>query len=461
VNYEFRRRKKNFLNPRLTFEYVISRSGNDEKSQRSLALFETWISPCGRNDRTGRDNRKSENRYQHMKKTRYTVPGFKASSATAGLGKVKKPDMMMIFSEKEATAAGVFTMNTVKAAPVLLNMERIKKGKARAIIANAGNANACTGDKGLENARFTAELAASELGIRPEEVLVASTGVIGAQLDMDKVTRAIPHLVKGLSSDGIVAAAEAIMTTDSFSKISRFEGKVQKSPYRILGIAKGAGMIMPNMATMLCFILSDISIRPSQLKMALLSSVEKTFNRITVDGDTSTNDMVLILANGMADNSHLKAKDYEEFSSGLRHVMAELSSMIVRDGEGATKLVYIKVKGAATGMDAIAAARAVSNSSLVKTAFYGQDPNWGRIMAALGRSQIRLKEGRVAIWVDDIKIVEMGLSVGPEQEKRAAERMKNREFLITIDLGLGEYEDQIATCDLTHDYISINADYRT
>jgi glutamate N-acetyltransferase/amino-acid N-acetyltransferase len=171
--------------------------------------------------------------------------------------------------------------------------------------------------------------------------------------------------------------------------------------------------------------------------------------------------MVLILANGMADNSHLKAKDYEEFSSGLRHVMAELSSMIVRDGEGATKLVYVKVKGAATGMDAITAARAVSNSSLVKTAFYGQDPNWGRVMAALGRSQIRLKEGKVAIWIDGIKIVERGLSVGAEQENKAAERMKNREFSVTIDLGLGEYEDQITTCDLTHDYISINADYRT
>ena len=396
-----------------------------------------------------------------MKKTRYVVPGFRASSAAAGLKKVKVPDMILIFSEGEATAAGVFTTNRVKAAPVLLNIERIKNCLARAIIGNAGNANACTGEKGLKNARLTAELAARELGISPEEVLVASTGVIGAQLDMDKVTRAIPALVKGLSSDGIVAAAEAIMTTDSFSKISMFEGKAQEIPYRILGIAKGAGMIMPSMATMLCFILSDISIRPSQLQKALLSSVEKTFNRITVDGDTSTNDMVLILANGKAVNNPLKAKNYEEFNSGLRQVMAELSSMIVKDGEGATKLVCIKVRGAATGNDAITAARAVSNSSLVKTAFYGQDPNWGRIMAALGRSQIRFKEGEVAIWIDDIKIVERGLGVGAEQEKRAAERMKNREFSITIDLGLGENEDQITTCDLTHDYISINADYRT
>jgi glutamate N-acetyltransferase/amino-acid N-acetyltransferase len=396
-----------------------------------------------------------------MNKTEYTIKGFKASSVAAGLKKVKGPDMILIFSEKEATVAGVYTTNRVKAAPVLLNMERIKKGRARAIIANAGTANACTGDKGLENARLTAELAARELGISPEEVLVASTGVIGAQLDMDKVARAIPNLVKGLSSDGIISAAEAIMTTDSFLKISRFEGKMQGIPYRILGIAKGAGMIMPNMATMLCFILSDISIRPSPLQRALLSSVEKTFNRIIVDGDTSTNDTVLILANGMAGNSPLRTKDYEELNSGLRQVMGELSSMIVKDGEGATKLVYIKVKGAATGKEAITAARAVSNSSLVKTAFYGQDPNWGRIMAALGRSRISFKEGEVAIWIDDIKIVERGLCVGAEQEKRAAERMKNREFSVTIDIGLGEHEDQVITCDLTHDYISINAEYRT
>jgi glutamate N-acetyltransferase/amino-acid N-acetyltransferase len=396
-----------------------------------------------------------------MNKTEYSVPGFRASSVIAGLRKVKTPDMVLIFSDKQATAAGVFTTNKVKAAPVLLNMERIKRGKARAIIANAGNANACTGDKGLENARLTAELAAKALRIRPEEILVASTGVIGAQLDMDKVGRAIPSLAKGLSSDGIVAAAEAIMTTDSFSKISSFNGKAQDIPYRIIGIAKGAGMIMPNMATMLCFIVSDISIRPSELKNALSSSVEKTFNRITVDGDTSTNDTVLILANGMAGNGVLKAEDYKVFNNGLLQVMDELSSMIIKDGEGATKLVYVKVKGAATEKDAITAARAVSNSSLVKTAFYGQDPNWGRIMAALGRAGIRFKEEEVDIWIDDIKIVNGGLGFGAKQEKKAAEKMKNREFSLTIDLGLGNHEDQVITCDLTHEYISINADYRT
>jgi len=396
-----------------------------------------------------------------MNKTDYSVPGFKASSATAGLKKNKAPDMALIFSEKEATAAGVFTKNKVKAAPVLLSMEHLKNGKARAIIANAGNANACTGSKGMENARVTAGMAAEELGIKPEEILVASTGIIGAQLDMDKVSRTIPNLAEGLSSDGVLRVAEAIMTTDSFSKISRFDGRAQDIPYRIIGIAKGAGMIMPDMATMLCFILTDIKMEPSELKRAILSSAEKTFNRITVDGDTSTNDTLLILANGMAGNGPLNADDYQAFNRGLQHVMNELCFMIVKDGEGATKVVRVKVKGAFTGDDAITAARTVANSNLVKTAFYGQDVNWGRIMAALGRSGISMKEEEVAIWVDDVIIVEYGLSTGTEQEKKAAQKMKNREFSLIIDLQQGEHEDHVITCDLTHEYISINADYRT
>ncbi|MDB9823303.1 bifunctional glutamate N-acetyltransferase/amino-acid acetyltransferase ArgJ [Deltaproteobacteria bacterium] len=396
-----------------------------------------------------------------MNKADNRVRGFRASSVTAGLKKNKTFDMALIFSDQEATAAGVFTANKVKAAPVLISREHIKSGKVRAIIANAGNANACTGDKGMENARLTAELAARDLGIKPEEVLVASTGVIGAQLDMDKIEKAIPDLAKGLSPDGIPGAAEAIMTTDSFSKISWFDGKAQDIPYRVIGMAKGAGMIMPNMATMLCFILTDIKIEFSELKKALSSSVEKTFNRINVDGDTSTNDTVLILANGMAGNGPLSTDDYDEFSIGLQHVMTELSTMIVKDGEGATKVVCVKVKGAVDEKDAVTAARTVANSSLVKTAFYGQDPNWGRIMAALGRADIQMNEDEVAIWVDDIKIVEGGLGIGSDQEEKAAIKMKNTNFSITIDLNQGEYEDQVTTCDLTHEYVSINADYRT
>jgi glutamate N-acetyltransferase/amino-acid N-acetyltransferase len=278
---------------------------------------------------------------------------------------------------------------------------------------------------------------------------------------MAKVSGAIPGLVKGLSEDSIPLAAEAIMTTDSFPKISLFEGKAGRFPYRILGIAKGAGMIMPNMATMLSFIMTDINIENSRLKKALSCSVERTFNRITVDGDTSTNDTVFVLANGMAGNDTLNADDYETFIKGMQEVMNDLATMIVKDGEGATKLVFINLKGAATEEDAMTAARNVANSYLVKTAFYGQDANWGRIMAALGRSGISMDEKEISIRIDDVKIVEGGRGTGPDQEKIAAERMKNRSFSVNIDLNMGGHEYNVTTCDLTHEYVSINANYRT
>jgi glutamate N-acetyltransferase / amino-acid N-acetyltransferase len=396
-----------------------------------------------------------------MDKQDFLIQGFKASSVAAGLKKNKAADMALIYSEKEAVAAGVFTTNKVKAAPVLISMEHIIKGKARAIIVNAGNANACTGNEGVKNAVLTTELTARGLGINPEEVLIASTGVIGAQIDMNKVGKAIPALIKDLSYNNIPLAAEAIMTTDSFPKISLFEGMAEGAPYRILGFAKGAGMIMPNMATMLSFILTDINIDAGNLKKALSYSVERTFNRITVDGDTSTNDTVLIMANGMAGNNTLNAHDYEKFIAGLQQVMNDLSTMIVKDGEGATKLVFINIKGAASENDAMTAAKNVANSYLVKTAFYGQDANWGRIMAALGRSGIVMEEKEISIQIDDIKIVAGGLAISTDQEIKAAERMKNRSFSLIIDLNIGGYEYSVTTCDLTHEYVSINANYRT
>ncbi len=390
-----------------------------------------------------------------------TIRGFKAGAVAAGLKKGEELDLALIFSEEESSAAGVFTKNLVRAAPVILSQENIANGKARAIVANAGNANACTGKDGLSHARQTAELAAKALGIRPDEILVASTGVIGQPLDMDLIRECIGSLVKGLSTGGIMQAAEAIMTTDSFPKISRFAGQAGGREYRILGIAKGAGMIMPDMATMLCFILSDISIEPDKLKEALLSSVKTTFNRITVDGDTSTNDMVLVMANGMAGNSVLSDADYSEFKYGLQHIMGELALMIVRDGEGATKVIHIQIHGAHSASDALNAARTVANSSLVKTAFYGQDANWGRIMGALGRAGIVMEEAKVDIWVDDVQIVGAGLGLGGEVENKAAERMARKEFSLTVDIHQGPYKDGMITCDLTHEYVTINADYRT
>lgn len=392
---------------------------------------------------------------------KYIVQGFKASAVVAGLKKGDALDIALIVSDREAAAAGIFTTNKVRAAPVILSERHLKNGKARAIIANAGNANACTGEAGLNDARRTAELVGQGLGISPEDVLVASTGVIGEQLDMHLIAGAIPGLTKALALDAVPLAAQAIMTTDSFPKISSFEGQAGGHTYRIIGIAKGAGMIMPDMATLLCFILSDISINSGDLKNALLSSVETTFNRISVDGDTSTNDTVLAMANGLAGNGDLRGEDYDIFAEGLRNVMWDLARMIVRDGEGATKLVSVEVKNAFSPSDALRAVRTVANSSLVKTALYGQDPNWGRIMAALGRAEVEMREDRVDIWIDDVQIVAGGLGRGAEAEKLAAEIMTQNEFSLTVDLDEGAYHDRMLTCDLTHEYVTINADYRT
>jgi glutamate N-acetyltransferase/amino-acid N-acetyltransferase len=278
---------------------------------------------------------------------------------------------------------------------------------------------------------------------------------------MDKYSKAIPKLVASLRADGILEAAQAIMTTDSFPKISTFEGTANEKSYRITGMAKGAGMIMPDMATMLCFIVSDINIELSELKTALSKAAAESFNRISVDGDTSTNDMVLVMANGMAGNGTLSPSEYEAFSIGLKKVMSELAVMIVKDGEGASKLVRVEVKGAASPSDAFKAARTISNSNLVKTAMYGQDPNWGRIMAAIGRSGITMTEEAIDIRIDDVKIVEKGLGKGVEAEKKAAEIMKREAFSLVVDLNMGDHADSMTTCDLTPKYIAINADYRT
>ena len=393
--------------------------------------------------------------------TGISINGFKAAFCACGLKKNNTPDIALIYSEKDAVSSAVFTTNRVKAAPVLVSMENISNGRARAIIANAGNANACTGEQGISNARATARMVADKLGISPDDVLIASTGVIGAQIDMKKIEKAVPELVKNLSPEGIEGAARAIMTTDSFSKIRTFGGSVKGIPYNITGMAKGAGMIMPNMATMLCFILTDINISYSLLKNALSHAVEDSFNRITVDGDTSTNDTVFIMANGTAGNDEPYGDAYEEFLTGLKGIMYDLATMIVRDGEGATKVIHIYVKGAVSPSDAQTAARTVANSSLVKTAFYGQDPNWGRIMGALGRSGIDMEENKVDILIGDVKIVQGGLGLGMEKEKEAAGIMKGPEFSLHIELNMGASDDWITTCDLTHEYVSINADYRT
>lgn len=397
-----------------------------------------------------------------MKKyNNYSVPGFLASAVSAGLNKDGHLDLSLILSQKEAVGAGVFTTNQVKAAPVLLSQERIKNRFLRAVIANTGYANACTGIQGLNDAIETADMVAKGLGIHPEETVVASTGVIGAYLPLDRIKRAIPNLIKNLSPHGFQSVAEALMTTDSFPKMSYFEGNAGGYPFHLLGLAKGAGMIMPNMATMLSFLLTDIYIDSQTLWPIFRSATDRTFNRITVDGETSTNDMVLIMANGVAGNTSLDRSDIREFERGLTDVMLELAHMIAKDGEGATKVVIIEVDGAATKDDAHTAARAVGNSNLVKTAIFGQDPNWGRIMAAIGRSGIKMEENKVRIWIDGTKIVDGGVMTSEKQEREAAEKMKKEQLTITIQLNQGRWKDRIVTCDLTYDYIRINAGYRT
>ncbi len=391
----------------------------------------------------------------------YSVPGFLASAVSAGLKKTAELDLSLIFSQKKAVTAGVFTTNKVKAAPIILSQERVKHGFIRAVIANAGYANACTGARGLHDAIQTADMAAKELGIAPEETLIASTGVIGAYLPCNLIINALPNLVKNLSPHGFKSIAKALMTTDSFPKISFFKGQADGQPFHILGIAKGAGMIMPNMATMLSFLLTDINIDSQILRPIFRSAVDSTFNRITVDGETSTNDMVLIMANGVAGNKTLNTPDIKEFETGLTDVMGKLSYMIAKDGEGATKAVIIEVHGAASKDDAHRAARVIGNSNLVKTTIFGQDPNWGRIMAALGRAGVTMEEHKVQIWIDGIKIVDGGCMISEEEEKKAAEKMKKEHIPIIINLNQGQYKDRIITCDLTYDYIKINAGYRT
>ncbi len=391
----------------------------------------------------------------------YSIPGFLASASSCGLGKKGELDLALIVSQKRAAAAGAFTTNKIKAAPVLVSEERIKKGFIRAVIANTGCANACTGIQGLNDATRIANIVAKGLNIDQSETVVASTGVIGSYLRVDLIEAAIPGIINNLSPHALESVAQALMTTDSFPKISFREGTVCGKPYHLMGVAKGAGMIMPNMATMLSFLLSDINIDPDTLSQLFLPAVDATFNRITVDGETSTNDMALILANGLAGNGELGEKDLEAFVQDLHSVMAELAYMIAKDGEGASKVIIIEVNGAATKTDARKAAREVANSNLVKTAVFGNDANWGRIMAALGRAGIEIEEHKVQLWIEGVKIVEGGTMISVEAEKEASERMKGKEVTITIHLNQGRWGDRMITCDLTYDYIRINADYRS
>ncbi len=387
--------------------------------------------------------------------------GFKAGGVSAGIKATGDKDLGIIYSETPADTAGVFTKNLVQAACVTYNQDQLKKGTCRAIIANSGNANCYTGVQGETDNKTMAEAAASALDIPADSVLAASTGVIGEPLPVDNISRAVPPLAASLSSEGFKDFSEAIMTTDKMPKVVSIQGKIGGQSYTVTGTAKGSGMIKPDMATMLCFICTDLKADSNILQEALNASVNQSFNRITVDGDTSTNDMVILMANGQSEAAIQSPEDKTAFQAILDNVCLDLAKMIVKDGEGATKLVKITVKGAETDGDAYAVADTVAESSLVKTAFFGEDANWGRIIAAAGRAKVKMIPEKTDLYFNNILMVNQGTGCGKTAEAKATEVLKKSEFEVIIDLNIGKGTSYVYTCDFSIDYVKINADYRT
>ena len=389
------------------------------------------------------------------------VEGFLAAGVAAGIKKKGKKDLGLIVSDRPASVAGVFTRNRVKAAPVILNRQRIHTGVMRALIINSGNANCCNGQRGMDAAIAMTEAVGDELDISSEQVLVASTGVIGQPLPIDTIKAAIPGLAQSCAPDGFADLAEAIMTTDTVAKIASAGAQIDGKAFRLLGIAKGAGMIRPDMATMLCFVVSDIAAAAEVLQTSLHAAVQRSFNRISVDGDTSTNDMVLVMANGASGAGLTQLKHTELFQRCLDDVLMRLARMCVRDGEGATKLVEILVTGAPSEQEARAVADTIAHSPLVKTALFGQDANWGRILAAAGRAGVDLNPDTVDLFFGDVQMVSNGMGCGPKAEADATKVLQTPEFVIRIDLKMGSGRAQMLTCDFSVDYVRINADYRS
>lgn len=387
--------------------------------------------------------------------------GFLFSGVCAGLKPNNEKDLGLILSEYPASVAGVFTTNVIKAAPLILNIKRVKSGVSRAIIVNSKNANCCTGRQGLLDAAEMGKTVADRLCLKEDDVLVASTGVIGERLPIKKITDAVSNLADNLSYFAEEDFARAIMTTDTKPKIVSKRVEASGKGYGIIGFAKGAGMIKPNMATMFCFICTDVEANASDLQDILKKAADKSFNRISIDGDTSTNDMALVLANGCSNLSLNDSSVKQSFIENFEEVLIALCKMIVKDGEGATKFVEIRTVGALTVEDAKKISDAVANSNLVKTALFGEDANWGRIVCAAGRAGVSFNPDSVDIFFDDIMLVKDSKLCGKDTEKKAAEILKNDEFVITIDINEGESEYSVYTCDFSVDYVKINANYRT
>jgi glutamate N-acetyltransferase/amino-acid N-acetyltransferase len=392
------------------------------------------------------------------------VRGFNTGAVSGSIRYQDRLDLALIVSEVPAVAAGIFTTNKVQAAPVILSRSHLGRSTARAIVVNSGIANACTGDTGLERARAMARITADAIDCRPEEVLVASTGIIGVQLPMEPLVNSLPDLAAAVRPDGWLDAARAIMTTDTVPKLHVMRGNLDGQPFTMAGIAKGAGMICPDMATLLSFVATDAAVTPQVLQTLVQEETERSFNRITVDGDTSTNDTLFVLANGLAANppiDDLTIPAAKRLRQALRETLIDLAKKIVRDGEGATKFVEIRVTGARNQTEALRGARTVANSALVKTALFGQDANWGRILAALGRAEIDFDPYGVQLFFNEVQLVENGLFVGDEAENNASRILAQPSFTITIDLCRGEAQESVYTCDLSLDYVRINADYRS
>jgi len=396
-----------------------------------------------------------------------STPGFEAAAVSCGLKPGGALDLALLFAPHPCVAAGMFTTNAFKAAPVLYDQAILSRNPAglRAVVINSGCANACTGGQGLRDAEATARAAALALGVTKDDVALMSTGVIGKQLPMDKILAGVTHAVaeRKATVDAGHSAARAIMTTDTRPKEHAVRVTLGTQSFTIAGMAKGAGMIHPNMATMLCLVTSDIPLRVDLASEALRQAIEPSFHSITVDGDTSTNDTVLFMSNGLAHMPALAdttSPAWPAFVQGLQQVLSQLAQAIVRDGEGATHMITITVRGARDTAEARQVAMAIAKSPLVKTAIYGRDANWGRIICAVGYSGVPIDAQRVGVWLGDLELVRAGTPYDIDEE-RASAILAQPEVSIAVDLGLGMADTTVWTCDLSHGYVDINAHYRT
>ena len=391
------------------------------------------------------------------------VPGFRAAGIRCGI-KTRGPDLMLVASDVPAAAAGVFTRSTVVGAPVTLSRARVRRGWARAIVANSGCSNVAMGARGEADARAMTEATARALGCPAAEVLVASTGVIGQPMPMGQIEQGVPKAVRALRAEGLPAAARAIMTTDTVPKLASVRFRIGGRPVTLAGIAKGSGMIEPDMATMLSFLVTDAAVSPPLLRRLLRGAAASSFNRLTVDGESSTSDTVLWLANGCAGNPPLRdpaSAGARRLAAALGEVCEELARSIARDGEGATKLVTVRIGGARTAGEAERAAKRIANSMLVKTALFGGDPNWGRILQTIGAGRIAIELSRASVTLAGVVVFREGAPTGAAARARAGRALGASEVEVAVQLGAGRHRATVWTCDLSYDYVRINAEYTT